>query len=68
MHSWSRFDNAGDPPYAVTGLPALLAEYGRIAAQLPDADAVESARLHQRLRELDEVIDRQVAALGLTRL
>jgi hypothetical protein len=50
------------------GLPALLAEYGRLAAQLPHADPARARQLHERLRELDEVIDEQVTHLGIARL
>lgn len=49
-------------------LPALLAEYGMLAAQLPDADPARTEWLHERLRALDEVIDRHVEELGTTRL
>lgn len=61
MHRSSRFEDAGC-------LPALLAEYGRLAAQLRGADAVRVRVIHDRLSELDVVIDRHVAALGTTRL
>jgi hypothetical protein len=50
------------------GLPALLAEYGRLAAQLPDADKVHAERIHRRLQELDVVIDRQIAESGISQL
>lgn len=58
--SWP-FDDTG-------GLPALLAEYGRLAAQLSDAAPVQSERLHRQLHELDVVIDRYVADLPTQRL
>ncbi|GAB3289497.1 hypothetical protein [Parasphingorhabdus pacifica] len=43
-------------------LPEVLAEYGRLAAQLPDATPDQVERLHRRLAELDVVIDTEVAA------
>ncbi len=49
-------------------LPDLLAEYGRLAAQLPDADPSHAKRLHERLRKLDTVIDAYVAEIGTSRL
>lgn len=53
---------------APDALPALLAEYGRLAAELSTADPERSAQVHARLHILDELIDRQVALLGTTRL
>lgn len=47
---------------STSDLPAVLAEYGRLAAQLPDATASEAERLRRRLAELDVVIDNEVAA------
>lgn len=49
-------------------LPALLAEYGRLAAQLSAADPERCEWIHEHLRVLDEAIDRRTAALGITRL
>ncbi len=57
----SRFEHAGS-------LPSLLAEYGRLAAQLSGADPARTRWIHDRLKELDAVIDRQVAVLGTDRL
>jgi hypothetical protein len=68
MHSWSPFDDAGPAPTEAGGLPELLAEYGRLAAQLPHADAGRAQRLRDRLHELDAVIDRLMDGLGTTRL
>jgi hypothetical protein len=39
MHSWSPFDDVGPAPTEAGGLPELLAEYGRLAAHLPHAEA-----------------------------
>lgn len=58
--SWP-FDDTG-------GLPALLAEYGRLAAQLSDAEPVRGEQLRRQLRELDVVIDRYMADLPTSRL
>lgn len=49
-------------------LPDLLAEYGRVAARLPDADPIHAERLQGELRELDVAIDTWVEALGLYQL
>lgn len=49
-------------------LPALLAEYGRLAARLPAADPGQAALLRERLRALDEAIDRLVEELGTTKI
>jgi hypothetical protein len=68
MHSWSPFDDAGPAPTEAGGLPELLAEYGRLAAQLPHADPHRAQRLHDRLRQLDAIIDRRVDGLGTSRL
>ena len=54
MHRSSRFDGPG-------GLPALLAEYGQLAAQLPGADSMQAERIHERLRELDVAIEERIA-------
>lgn len=53
---------------APDALPALLAEYGRLAAELSTADPERVEQLHERLHALDELIDQQVALLGTTRL
>lgn len=53
------------PPRSTSGasrLPDVLAEYGRLAAQLPDATPQKVEWLHRRLAELDVVIDNEVAA------
>lgn len=49
-------------------LPDLLAEYGRLAARLADADPLHAERLQAELRELDVAIDTWVEALGLYQL
>lgn len=54
------FDSAGS-------LPALLAEYGRLAAELPGAGPERAAWLREQLEALDEVIDQRVHALGTDR-
>ncbi|MBE9375225.1 hypothetical protein IQ251_12300 [Saccharopolyspora sp. HNM0983] len=46
-----------------SGLPEALAEYGRLAARLPETDPAAADRLRARLAELDELIDRQVGSL-----
>lgn len=61
VHRPSRFEDTDS-------LPTLLAEYGRLAAELPTASPERAEWLHERLRTLDEVIDRHVLALGTTRL
>lgn len=53
---------------APDALPALLAEYGRLAAELSTAEPERVELLRARLRTLDELIDQQVASLGTTRL
>lgn len=47
---------------STSALPAVLAEYGRLAARLPSATASEAEELRRRLAELDVVIDDEVAA------
>ncbi len=49
---------------AASSLPELLAEYGRLAVQLPGAGPDHAAWLQHRLAELDAVIDEAVASLG----
>ncbi len=49
-------------------LPSLLAEYGRLAVQLSSSDAQVVAQIHERLRQLDELIDAYVAALPTQRI
>jgi len=44
-------------------LPAALAEYGHLAAQLPGASSRRAEELRERLAELDVVIDEHVTAL-----
>ena len=46
-----------------SGLPEVLAEYGRLAARLPDTDPGDAGLLRARLAELDDVIDREVSSL-----
>ena len=46
------------------GLPAMLAEYGRVAARLRDADPDQAHVLHRRLADLDAAIDRMILQLG----
>lgn len=55
MQTTTRFDGPGE-------LPALLAEYGQLAAQLPGCDHAQAERIHQRLRELDKLIEHRLAA------
>lgn len=57
----------GDPE-CVGGLPALLAEYGRLAAELSAACPQRAQRLHERLAELDVAIEGWVAELDTPRL
>lgn len=45
-------------------LPAALAEYGHLAAQLPGASSRTAEQLRTRLAELDVIIDDHVAALA----
>lgn len=45
-------------------LPAALAEYGHLAAQLPGASSGKAGQLRTRLAELDVIIDEHVAALA----
>jgi hypothetical protein len=47
------------------GLPALLAEYGCLTAQLPDSSPAQAGELRTRLAELDAMIDRWVTELGV---
>lgn len=44
-------------------LPALLAEYGDLAAQLPAASRAYAERIRARLSELDAHIDRHRTAV-----
>lgn len=57
-----------EDPESAGGLPALLAEYGRVAAGLGAACPEQAQRLHERLAELDVAIDGYVAELGVPRL
>ncbi len=50
------------------GLPALLAEYGRLAAGLPAASPEQVRRVHERLSELDVAIDGWARELDTRRL
>lgn len=54
----TRFDQAD-------GLATVLAEYGRLAAQLPEAEPQRAELLNQRLDELDAIIDAHLALVGL---
>lgn len=65
MH-WSQRSAAG--AHGQPLLPDLLAEYGRLAARLADADPLHAERLQTELRELDVAIDTWVEALGLYQL
>lgn len=47
-----------------SGLPDALAEYGRLAARLPDTDPAGAELLRARLAELDDVIDHTVKSLA----
>ena len=58
-------DRGMQPQHETASLPDLLAEYGRLAAQLPGAQPGEAAWLRHRLAQLDVVIDQAVAALGI---
>lgn len=65
MH-WSRESGAearGHPSF-----PDLLAEYGRLAAELPEADPSRGEQLRQRLGELDEQIDAWAQRVGTDRV
>lgn len=65
MH-WSReraAGSGGDPAF-----PDLLAEYGRLAAELPEADANRTAHLRHRMRVLDEQIDEWARRVGTDRV
>ncbi len=50
------------------GLPALLAEYGQLAAGLGTAGPEQARRVHERLAELDIAIDGWVAELDTAQL
>jgi hypothetical protein len=68
MHRWPPFNDTGPAPTEAGRLPELLAEYGRLAAQLPHAEHQRAQQLHNRLHELDTIIDRLIDGLGTTRL
>lgn len=55
-------------PHATSELPALLAEYGHVAAGLAGACPEQAERLRERLAELDVAIDGCMAALNAPRL
>jgi len=65
MH-WSRESEAG--ARGQPSFPDLLAEYGRLAAELPEADPARGAQLRQRLGELDEQIDDWAQRVGTDRV
>lgn len=57
-----------DDPECAGSLPALLAEYGRLAAELPAACPQRAQLLHERLAELDVAIEEWVTELDTPRL
>lgn len=65
MH-WSRESEAGARGHL--SFPDLLAEYGRLAAELPEADIGRGEQLRQRLSELDEQIDHWAQNIGTDRV
>lgn len=50
-----------------SALPALLADYGRLAAELPTATPERAAWLNEQLEALDEFIDHEIRVLGTDR-
>ncbi len=54
--------------HETASLPELLAEYGKLAVQLPGADPDHAAWLRHRLAQLDVLIDEIVAGLGATQV